>query len=249
MVAGELERRWNATLVAVKVIEAELETLVRQRPEALGDDERQRLLHMGSDLEAAWDHPLATAATRKRIIRAVLNEIVVRVEEDQIRLLLHWQGGDHTALTVKKNRTGQHRWAAAPATEELIRALARLMPDKAIASLLNREGKKTGRLNGWTQSRVCIFRNQHGIAVYREGERAARGEVTLNEAADQIGCSAMTALRMIREGVLAGKQHCTGAPWIISLKDVEAVNAGDRAVKRAKHPLSSNPDQTTIVFQ
>ena len=92
MVAGELERRWNATLVAVKVIEAELETLVRQRPEALGDDERQRLLHMGSDLEAAWDHPLATAATRKRIIRAVLNEIVVRVEEDQIRLLLHWQG-------------------------------------------------------------------------------------------------------------------------------------------------------------
>ena len=249
LVAGELERRWNATLAAVKAIEAELETLVRQRPEALGDDERQRLLHMGSDLEAAWDHPLATAATRKRIIRAVLNEIVVRVEEDQIRLLLHWQGGDHTALTVKKNRTGQHRWAAAPATEELIRALARLMPDKAIASLLNREGKKTGRLNGWTQSRVCTFRNQHGIAVYREGERAARGEVTLNEAADQLGCSAMTALRMIREGVLAGMQHCKGAPWIISRKDVEAVNAGDRAVKRAKHPLSLNPDQTTIVFQ
>ena len=249
LVAGELERRWNATLVAVKAIEEELETLVSQRPEALGDDERRRLLQMGSDLEAAWDHPSATAATRKRIIRAVLNEIVVRIEEDQIQLLLHWQGGDHTALTVRKNRTGHHRWAAAPATEELIRALARLMPDKAIASLLNREGKKTGRLNGWTQSRVCTFRNQHGIAVYREGERAARGEVTLNEAADLLGCSAMTALRMIREGVLAGKQHCKGAPWIISRKDVEAVNAGDRAVKRAKRPLSSNPDQATIVFQ
>ncbi|MDP9464123.1 MAG: recombinase family protein, partial [Actinomycetota bacterium] len=53
LVAGELERRWNATLVAVKAIEEELETLVRQRPEALGDDERRRLLHMGSDLEAA----------------------------------------------------------------------------------------------------------------------------------------------------------------------------------------------------
>ena len=249
LVAGELERRWNATLVAVKAIKEELETLVSQRPEALGDDERRRLLQMGSDLEAAWDHPSATAATRKRIIRAVLNEIVVRIEEDQIQLLLHWQGGDHTALTVRKNRTGHHRWAAAPATEELIRALARLMPDKAIASLLNREGKKTGRLNGWTQSRVCTFRNQHGIAVYREGERAARGEVTLNEAADLLGCSAMTALRMIREGVLAGKQHCKGAPWIISRKDVEAVNAGDRAVKRAKRPLSSNPDQATIVFQ
>lgn len=89
LVAGELERRWNAALLAFKAIEDELEILVRRRPEALGDDERWRLLHMGSDLEAAWNHPSATAATRKRIIRAVLNEIVVRVEEDQIQLLLH----------------------------------------------------------------------------------------------------------------------------------------------------------------
>jgi len=89
LVAGELERRWNAALIAVKAIEDELETLVRQRPEVLGDDERRRLLEMGSDLEAAWEHPSATAATRKRIIRAILDEIVVRVEGDRIQLLLH----------------------------------------------------------------------------------------------------------------------------------------------------------------
>lgn len=249
LVAGELERRWNVALSAVKAIEEELETLIRQRPEVLGDEERQRLLQMGSDLTAAWEHPSATGATRKRIIRAVLKEIVVRVEDEMIRLLLHWQGGDHTALEVKKNRSGHHRWAAEPATEDLIRALARLMPDKAMASLLNREGKKTGRLNGWTQSRVCTFRNQHGIAVYREGERADRGEVTLNKAADIIGCSAMTALRMIRDGILPGKQHCKGAPWIIKRTDVEDIGTGNPAVQRAKGPLTSNPDQLSITFQ
>ena len=249
LVAGELERRWNAALIAVKEIEDELETLVRQRPEVLGDDERRRLLEMGSDLEAAWEHPAATAATRKRIIRAVLDEIVVRVEEDRIQLLLHWRCGDHTALSVRKNRTGRTRWAAAPATEDLIRALARQMPDKAIAALLNREGEKTGRLNGWTQSRVCAFRNQRGIAVYREGERAARGEVTLTEAADELGCSAMTALRMIRDGALAGRQHCKGAPWIIDRRDVESVKAEGRPLKGTRRPLSSDPDQTTINFQ
>jgi hypothetical protein len=26
------------------------------------------------------------------------------------RLVLHWRGGDHTALKVKKNTTGKHRW-------------------------------------------------------------------------------------------------------------------------------------------
>src|ERR1039457_4472644 len=66
---------------------------------------------------------------------------------------------------------------------ELIRACARLMPDKAIAGMLNRTGKRTGRLNGWTQSRVRGFRNTHGIAVYVDGEWAERGEVTLTEEA------------------------------------------------------------------
>jgi hypothetical protein len=35
--------------------------------------------------------------------------------------------------------------------------------------------KKTGRLYGWTQSRVCSFRSKHGIAVYQEGKSCSRG--------------------------------------------------------------------------
>jgi hypothetical protein len=80
----------------------------------LNAQERQRLLQMGADLEAAWHHPAATAATRKRIIGAVLREVVARVEDDKIQLLLHWQGGDHTHLTVRKNRRGQNSRVPAP---------------------------------------------------------------------------------------------------------------------------------------
>lgn len=189
LVAGELERRWNAALAAVDELEKELEALVRRRPAVLGAEERQRLLRMGADLEAAWHHPAATAVTRKRIIRAVLREVVAHAEDDQIRLLLHWQGGDHTRLTVRKNRRGQTRWAVEPETTDLIRACARLMPDKAIAGMLNRTGKRTGRLNGWTQSRVRGFRNTHGIAVYVDGEWAERGEITLTEAAKMLDLS------------------------------------------------------------
>ncbi|MER9586640.1 hypothetical protein [Mesorhizobium sp. M0276] len=50
--------------------------------------------------------------------------------------------------------------------------------DKAITSLLDRLGKTTGRQIGWTQSRVCTFRNQLDIAVYKKDERAGRGEHT-----------------------------------------------------------------------
>ena len=246
LVAGELERRWDAALAAVEVIEKELETLVRQRPAALDAEERQRLLQMGADLEAAWHHPAATAVTRKRLIRAVIREVVARVEDDQVQLLLHWQGGDHTRLTVRKNRRGQTRWAVEPEMVELIRTCARLMPDKAIAGMLNRTGKRTGRLNGWTQSRVRGFRNTHGIAVYVDGEWAARGEVTLTEAARMLDLSPMTVLRQIRAGIIPAEQYCKGAPWVIKRQDIENQ---PRAKTERKGPSSSNPDQQTLIFQ
>jgi len=246
LVAGELERRWNAALAAVDVLEKELETLVRQRPAALGAEERQRLLQMGADLEAAWHHPAATAVTRKRLIRAVMREVVARVEDDQIQLLLHWQGGDHTRLTVRKNRRGQTRWVVEPETIDLIRTCARLMPDKAIAGMLNRTGKRTGRLNGWTQSRVRGFRNTHGIAVYADGEWAARGEVTLTEAAKVLDLSPMTVLRQIRAGIVPAEQYCKGAPWVIKRQDIENQ---PRAKAEHKGPASLNPDQQTLIFQ
>jgi hypothetical protein len=249
LVAGELERRWNAALVAVDTLEKELEAVVRQRPAALNTEERHRLLQMGADLEAAWHHPAATAATRKRIIRAVLREVMARVEDDQIQLLLHWQGGDHTRLTVRKNRRGQTRWTVEPETIDLIRACARLMPDKAIAGMLNRTGKRTGRLNGWTQSRVRGFRNAHGIAVYMDGEWAERGEVTLTEAAGMLDLSPMTMLRWIRAGVIPAEQYCKGAPWVIKRRDVERQQLVERVKISRKGPSPADPDQQTLIFQ
>jgi len=41
----------------------------------------------------------------------------------------------------------------------------------------------------WTQSLVCAVRNHRGIAVYEQGERGARGEMTLEEVARDLGVS------------------------------------------------------------
>ncbi len=187
--------------------------------------------------------------TRKRIIRAVVREIVVRVEDDQIKLMVHWQGGDHTALAVRKNKAGHHRWSSAPDLDPLIRALARQLPDKDIASLLNRLGKVTGRQNGWTQSRVCMFRNHRDIVPYRKGDRAARGEHTMQEAAEILGVRPMTVLRMIRAGHLPAEQYCKGAPWVIRREDIERPDIQHYAKSGMRRPLSKSDDQRVLVFQ
>ena len=202
-------------------------------------------MQFGADLERAWSHPAASAAIRKRILRAALNEIIVRIENGFIEMVLHWQGGDHTAMKLKMNTVGKHRWTVAEDTLILVRELARQMPDKQIARLLNRAGKPTGRGNGWTEVRVRSFRHHHEIAVFRPGEWADRGEITLKAAAKIIGVTPMTALRMIQRGDLKGRQLCRGAPWVIKAEDVAVFSKGTLA----KGPLTANSAQPSFDFQ
>jgi len=243
LVAGELERRWNEALQDMRRIEGEIAVLVARKPALLSEQERQRLMQLGADLELAWSHPAATAATRKRILRAAVHEIVVRIEVGFIQMILHWQGGDHTALKLKMNGVGKHRWTIPEDTLSLIRGLARQMPDRQIARLLNRAGKPTGRGNGWTEPRVRSFRCHHGIAVYRDGEWAERGELTLEAAAQIIGVTAMSALRMIQRGDIKGRQLCKGAPWVITTEELAPFSA------RTLGPPTANPVQQAFEFQ
>jgi DNA invertase Pin-like site-specific DNA recombinase len=249
LVVSELERRWNDQLVKMRSLEEELQAFDKQVPESLAEPERLELMRLGSDLQAAWMHANVSVATRKRIVRAVLHEIVVRVEDNRIETVLHWHGGDHTSLGVKKNKSGKHRWSVDEEVEVLVGELARLMPDRSIAAILNRSGMKTGRQNGWKQNSVCGLRNRLGIPVYRDGERTERGEHTLDEAASILDISPMTTLRMIRSGVLPARQLCKGAPWIIKAADLSEVAVRDGANARRKRPLPQNPDQKTMSFQ
>src|ERR1700752_138261 len=144
LVAGELERRWNEALQVVYRLPGEVAALEARKSAPVGEKERRHLLQLGAYLELAWSHPAATAATRKRILRAALHEIVVRIDGGLIEMVLHWQGGDHTALKLKMNGAGKHRWTVPEDTLSLIRELARPMPAQQIARLLNRAGKPTG---------------------------------------------------------------------------------------------------------
>jgi excisionase family DNA binding protein len=239
LVAAELERRWNERLINLRALEERLAQHDKEPVTAFRPEDRDRLLALAQDLQRVWDSGGATVETRKRIIRLLIEEIVVDIVADKIELVIHWHGGDHTRLSVKKNKHGQNRWTTDADVVEFVQLLARHMPDKAIASILNRSGKSTGRGNSWTSSRVYSLRRVHGIAPYREGERAERGEVTIEEAATALSLSQSTVLRMLRDGTLPGQQLCKGAPWIIRLQDLERQDVRDEAKCRQSRSPSS----------
>ena len=233
----------------MRALEDERDTLAASSHTTLTQAERERLLALGADVEGAWHSPGATAVTRKRIIRTLIEEIVVQVEEDALGLVIRWVGGDHTPLRVRKNRAGQHRWGTAADVVALVTMLARQLPDKAIAAILNRAGKATGRGNGWTRSRVCWLRNHRSIPPYREGERAERGEATLEEAAAILKVSEATVRRLIQEKILPATQHCKGAPWVIRTSDLDDETVKRTAeARRSRRPPSVDPHQNILLL-
>lgn len=221
LVAAELERRWNQALADEAQAEAELTALQQRRESPLTGEQKRKLLDFARDLPALWEDPCVSPEHKKRLLRIALKEIVVTSEGETIRLVLHWQGGDHTQTEFPKTLAGRHRYVTDDDVVKTVRALARIEPDPRIASILNRNRKPTAHGQTWTARRVCSLRHNHEIEVYREGERQSRGEVSVSETANILGVTQTTVLRMIRLKRLPATQVCPNAPWILRRVDVE----------------------------
>jgi len=230
LVAAELERRWNQALTTEAQVEADLATLQEGREHPLTDAQKRELLSLARDLPILWDDPQSLPEHKKRLLRIALNEIIATCEGDSIRLVLHWQGGDHTQVEFQKIGTGRHRYVTDDDLVEIVRTLARIEPDARIASILNRNQRRTAHGQEWTAKRVCSLRNNHTIPVYREGERQARGEMSVSECAAALSVTPTTVLRLIRLKQLPASQACVSAPWILRKADVE------RCVSERRHP-------------
>ena len=83
---------------------------------------------------------------KKHIVRAFIEEILVGVDEESasIHMVVRWAGGQHARLSVRKSRSGQHRYTMDRKVVEIVRELGAILPDGQITRVLNRLGIKTG---------------------------------------------------------------------------------------------------------
>jgi len=182
LVAAELEARWNRALTEVAEAETRLDAH-QQSQITLSEKDQNRLLELGSNLHAVWNDASAPVELKKRIIRTLINEIVVDVNHPRatIEMQIHWAGGVHTPLIVRKNKYGRNSRAVDRDVVELVRELALVQPDSYIASTLNRLGYQTGTGKTWNETRVKHLRNYNQIPVFARG--TDRSWLTLEEAA------------------------------------------------------------------
>ena len=176
LVAETLERRWDEALARVGELDRRLEQLKGQQLRQPVPN-RERLLALAQRFPETWSNPATDYRTKKRLVRLLIEEIIANVVSDQrIELTIHWKGGKHSILYVRKSRTGEHSRTTQREVVEVVRDLARTLPDAQIARVLNRLGYRTGAGNTWMQSRVDALRNNNSIAVFnpeRDADRSA----------------------------------------------------------------------------
>jgi DNA invertase Pin-like site-specific DNA recombinase len=222
LVAETLERRWNTALARVQTLEDRLVALDATTA-ATRPPDRARLLQLAEAFPRVWTDAATDIRLKKRIVRLLIEEIVVSPMDSptpQLALVIHWNGGKHTRLVIRRNRKGQHRYITTRAIVDVVRELARAQPDQHIARVLNRLGYRTGAGHAWTQSRVASLRRHHQIPTFdRRVDRQAL--LTMADAATRLGISPTTVRRLITRGLLPATQPVRDAPWAIPSEDLE----------------------------
>jgi len=250
LVASELETRWNQALMEVSVLEDRIavETSGDAAPSA---SERESLFDLGEDLATAWSHPDASPKLKKRILRTVLVEIMADLSESnpEVVLKLHWAGGTHTELRVKKYRTGEHRYKTDRKVVDLVRELAEVSTDQDITRVLSRLGCLTGKGNRFTEARVRALRSYHKIPVFNPS--APRDWATMSEAVTTLGVSERTVRRFMERGILPARHAAPHAPWVILLSDLDRpeVLAAALAVREGRQEPSAGSGQREIPYK
>jgi DNA invertase Pin-like site-specific DNA recombinase len=233
LIAAQLERNWEDALRRVQICQARLEEL---RTPVSAMIETPDFSKLAEDLEGAWHAPGVTMRARQQLVRALIVDIIADVDEAtrEVVLTIHWQGGVHSQLRVRKPKSGEHGCRTPDEALAVIRSMASRWSDQDIAASLNRMGMRTGQSKTWTAHRVSSLRRVHGIRAYRSADK--NGEwLTMSEAAKELGVTNHVIRRLIKDRILPADQVVPDAPYQIRSSDLQS-EAVTTALARKSRP-------------
>jgi hypothetical protein len=90
---------------------------------------QQEFEELAKNLETVWRDRGANVRLKKRIVRTLIEEVVVDVDAaaGEIILIIHWKGGVHTELRLPRRKRGGNNQQAPKALIDAVRVLARVL--------------------------------------------------------------------------------------------------------------------------
>jgi DNA invertase Pin-like site-specific DNA recombinase len=244
LIAATLEVNWETALRRVRDCEVRLGATAVSIPTPAMPD----FTALAEDLEAAWKNANVTMRCRQQLVRALVNEITVDIDEAarEIVLIIHWKGGQHSELRLRKPRTGEHACCTSDGALAVIRSMASRWSDQDIAATLNRMRLPTAQGKSWTAHRVASIRRVRSIHAYRSAEKDGTW-LTLSEAAQRCGTTSHKIRKLIKAGTLRAEQVVPSAPFQILAADLDNPTVV-KALEHKGRPCHIAPDDQIPMF-
>ncbi|PDT43745.1 recombinase [Sinorhizobium fredii] len=191
---------------------------------------------LADDLVRVWNAPGVTTRPRQQILRTLIADIIADVDDTnrEVVLTIHWKGGQHSVLRVRKPKTGEHGCQTPDQAIEVMKQMATRYSHDDIAATLNRMGIRTGQTKTWNGHRVSSIRRVQGIHAFRPAEKDGQW-LTMKEAAKCLNVTSHVIRRLIVDRVLPAEQVVPGAPWQIEACQIQSEDV-IKAIHETKGP-------------
>jgi len=202
-----------------------------------------------------WNADTTSAAVKKRIARAVIEQVWSDVDDArrEVVLVVHYKGGAHCELRVRKRASGERGGKTAPDVVEAVRTLAAIMPDQQIALWLGRAGLKTPNGAHYTRALVASVRHLRAIDAYSQNHQRAGDWLSCEQAAKVLRVHGKTVRRAAARNELPALRPLPNGPWIFARTDIiAAAQARTRAAltdgRRRLRGAGASSDQLTLTI-
>jgi DNA invertase Pin-like site-specific DNA recombinase len=248
LVARELERQWEAALADQARLEQEYAQFCAERPARLTAAEREQIQQLAEHIPELWNAESTTPVDRQRLIRLLVERIVVEVqgESERVQVAITWSGGFVSQQALVRTVQRYEQLSDYPrlcARVEQLQAEGKSMAE--VARCLNAEGfhppKRAERFTGGMVAGFLARKDGKGGEGHRQRVARAlkKGEWLVADLARHLGMPAVTLHHWRKVGwVRARKLALGGGVWALWAP------AGERRrLGRLRRSQQANPNQ------
>jgi len=208
LVAAELERRWEAALVALKQTEETFALQQRecQTPPLLPSALKAAFAQIAQKLPQIWDREeILSTPHKKALLRCLIDKVVIhRLAHDKVQTRIVWKGGETTSFLVTVAVGSFARLSSATEMENIILELSQQgKSDEEIATHLTKLGHYSPKNpQAVLPSTVKTVRLKHRIFQKRSQSHPRRipGYLTIPQIARALDVTAHWIYHYIRTG-------------------------------------------------
>jgi len=208
LVADTLEAQWNKKLCALEKVREEYDRLSKEDRLVMDEKKQKEILALATDFPKLWQNPNVSDRERKRMIRLLIEDVMLVVGKD-IAVHIRFKSGATKTLSVPKPLSYTEKRRTKPEIVKKIDGLLDHYIDREVAAILNKQGfRSSGDGLSFTTAMIGAIQRNFGLKSRYERLRE-QGLLDIGEIADRLNICVGTARRWHKKGLLKPHEYTT----------------------------------------